>query len=214
MGRYFEFDRKIGWAHLVSVLALLVSVLSLWTASRLAGPRIIISRESSTGGPFVDDSGKVRFFGYDRIVFSNVGGRPVTLIGLRPPKEPPFPNLFAAYIRDGRAQEARSEIFLIEDFFEDLARNPKAIASYKGWSRERLTALHRLIPSGGTTTVTLGMLLDVYEGNQPVTDYVVTNVEFYFSDGSAQPYHMASQLYGVVLEPANQRLQRTAGAAR
>jgi hypothetical protein len=58
------------------------------------------------------------------------------------------------------------------------------------------------------------MLLDVYEGNQPITDFVVTNIEFYFSDGSAQPYRIASQLYGVVLEPANQRPQRTAGAAR
>ncbi len=211
---YFEFDRKIGWAHLVSVLALVVALASLWTAARLAAARIVVSRESSAGGPFVDEKGRVRFFGYDRVVLSNVGGQPATLMGLRPPKDPPFPNMFAAYVKDGSAQEASSEVFLIDDFFEDILKNPKAILAYKGWSRERLAALHRLVPPGGTTTLTVAMLHDVDRGSEPVTDYVVTNLEFYFSDGSTHPYRIASQLHRVELKPSNDRLQRPPASGR
>ena len=128
-GKYFEFDHKIGWAHLISVLALLLSVVSLWTASQRAGARVVISRESSVGGPFLDEKkGRWRLFGYERVILSNVGGGSITLIGLRLPKNPPFPGLLAAFVKGGRPQEVKTEVLLIDDFLEDLKKNPKVIS--------------------------------------------------------------------------------------
>lgn len=195
MGKYFEFDKKIGWAQLLSILALVVSAWSLWISYGRAEPQMLVSKDTSIGGKFFDESkGRWRMFGYERLVLSNVGGAPVTLIGLRPPQTEPFSGMVAAIIKNGKAEEVKSEVLLVEEFFEDLKQNPSKLSTYRGWPLEKLGALHRMIPAGGTTTLNVVFLFDAYEGGQPVADYIITNLEMHFSDGSTYSYKVAAEV--------------------
>lgn len=169
MGKYVDFDRKIGWSDVISILALVIAGLSLWTAGRGEGPQIVISRDSRVGGPYLDKSSqRWRFFGYERVTMSNVGGRSVTLLGIRLPNKSPFPRMITGYIADGRKIEARTEILLLDDFVEDVRNDPDIISGYKPLSLERLGALNRLVPPGGTLPLVIGLRHDAYTDGQPV----------------------------------------------
>lgn len=195
MGKYFQFDRKIGWAHLISLLAFVLSIVSLWMASQRSSAQVVITRDSIVGGPVFDQKKeRWRHFGYERVVLSNVGGAPITMVGLRLPSDSPFPGMISGTIKDKRPEEVTSEIVLIDDFLEDIKKNPTIISDYHGWSIERLGTLHRLIPPGGTLALTIGVLNDAYRGHDPIGPYVFTNLEFYFSDGSKQPYRIAAKI--------------------
>ncbi len=195
MGKYFEFDKKIGWAQLLAVAALIVSGVSLWVTLQRSGARVVVSKDMNIGGSFFDDAKqRWRAFGYDRLVLSNVGGSPVTLIGFRPLQQPPFPGMVAAIIKDGKAIEVQAEVLLVDEFFEDIRNNPKMLSRYQGWSLERLGTLNRLIPSGGITTLNVAVLYDAYKGTEPISDYIFMSLEMRFSDGTKYPYQVAAEL--------------------
>jgi hypothetical protein len=201
MGKYFEFDRKIGWAHIISIFALIVSIISWWTAMNRSRAQIIITHDTAMGSTFFDQVAKRwRILSYDRVVFSNPGGSQVTLVGVRPTTDKPFAGMVAAMIQEGRPVSVPAEIFVTDQFLEEIEKNTDLLSVSKDWSLERLGALHRVVPPGGTLVLNFGMLVDAYNGITPLAPNIVVNLECYFSDGTRQPYRFA---LGVPPPPVN-----------
>jgi hypothetical protein len=192
MGKYFEFDRKIGWVQLIAILALILSIASLWITTSKSRAQIIITHDTAIGSTFFDPATKRwRILSYDRVIFSNTGGSPMTLIGIRPMNDQVFAGMVAATIKDGRAVQIPSEIFITDKFLEEIEKNTDLLSVSKEWSLERLGALHRIVPAGGTLVLNVGILVDAYNGIKPVATDVLVNLECYFSDGTKQPYQFA-----------------------
>lgn len=193
--QYVTFEKKVGWSELFSAVALVLSVGSFWFTLRSATPAIVVSKDTSIGGRFVEKpTQKLRLFGYDRVVVSNVGGVPITLIGLRASKEPPFPGKIASIFKDGQLQEIPYEVAIVDEFFYDIANNPGKLSEFQSWPVEKLGSLHRSIPPGGTTYLNLLIKCDGYKDDVPIADYVFISLELFFSDGSTHQFRVASEV--------------------
>lgn len=122
------------------------------------------------------------------MIFSNAGELPVILTGLRAVQSKPFPGILASAIKNIKTREIKSELFLVDEFFEDLKHNDSILSSYQGWPPEKLGELHRTIPASGKITLNLVFLYDAYEGRKAVSNYIVTKLEVCFSNGNNYPY--------------------------
>ena len=80
----FNFERKFGWSEVISLIALLGAITSIFLQFNSNKPKISMSNSNLIGTNFIDKNGNKWHFGFYRTTLINNGGKSVTFTGIEP----------------------------------------------------------------------------------------------------------------------------------
>ena len=186
MPSWIHFDPKFGWSELLSLLALLFSLVALWQVSvqgRQNLPEVVIDRRV----PLVlisDDPTKHEEINVGLgFVITNRGGRPVSLLQIEQTDLPPFLR-FAQSTAD-EDPHIEADYALIEGLFNP----PEELGEQMITSKFRPFVLPQVIneeiDSGQTRSFALVLKLRDKRAKSLVTSRVAFACLLVFSDGSS-----------------------------
>lgn len=189
LNRFFKFENKIGWSEAFALLAIIISIISLYQSYRVeqsALPNIVVTEKTPTIIVSYDTQQRQWIYlTYNRIIITNRGGRTVTLIGIRPPEEPEeLPMVLP--VKNGKVDEnikINASIFPTSELLEDIKNNHSLLSKYKGIGIERLSVLNIPIEPGETKVLNLGIIFDAYSGNERIAETIFFGVNLVFGDG-------------------------------
>lgn len=178
-------NRRFWIPIIISICAIGISIFSYILNYNANHSDISLTYDKLISAIFRDTTGKKKFFGFQRATIVNEGGRPVTLRGFRPNEDL---GLFLL-TKDGSNKllkdKVNFKIFLISDTLtsENLFSKQNNLSSFQDQGLERLSMINKVIKPGEISTISLGIVLDLFSDTTKHYSSMVLCGQLFFSNG-------------------------------
>jgi hypothetical protein len=173
---------------MLSLIALLLALAAFFESRKASQPAVTQANFPSAVGPVRDHNiNRERFVAVVPLVFTNSGGRSISLLALRP-SQGVTPVLF---VIDGHAQSgvAPVEFFLLSRMIDTRQEWEAFLPDMRSFDPVKGSPIiNMVIPVGETRVMYLAIAADVYERN---VNQLLVALEAEFSHGDIQPIRAA-----------------------
>jgi len=178
-------NRRFWIPIFISSAALLVSMLSFLLNYNSSRADISLTNDKLISAVFKDATGQKKFFAFQRATITNEGGRPVTLRGLISHEYLDLILLTEKGSDKTVKHNVKYKIFLIPDTLtsEKLFSKEVNLSNFENQGLEKLSMLNKVINPGEVSTISLGLILDVFSDTTKQYSSMIFCGKLFFSNG-------------------------------